>query len=78
MFGIETTPGAEPEPLVAGQTVEAEWWGRGSYFNAGRYSFLCKDVVFNGSVAGFKAGGPLLSTPTALFGATNREGLAGR
>jgi hypothetical protein len=52
---------------VAGQTVEAEWWGRGSYFNAGRYSFLCKDVVFNGSVAGFKAGGPLLSTPTAMF-----------
>lgn len=67
VFGIETTPGAEPEPLVAGQTVEAEWWGRGSYFNAGRYSFLCKDVVFNGSVAGFKAGGPLLSTPTAMF-----------
>ena len=41
--------------------------GRGSYFDAGRYSFLCKDVVFDGSVAGFKAGGPLLSTPTALF-----------
>ena len=67
VFGIETTPGGEPEPLAAGQTVEAEWWGRGSYFNAGRYSFLCKDVVFNGSVAGFKGGGPLLSTPTAIF-----------
>lgn len=74
VFGIETTPGAEPEPLVAGQTVEAEWWGRGSYFNAGRYSFLCKDVVFNGSVAGFKAGGPLLSTPTALFGGNESGG----
>jgi hypothetical protein len=67
VFGIEPTPGAEPEPITPGQTIEAEWWGRGSYFNAGRYSFLCKDVVFNGTVAGFKAGGPLLSTPTALF-----------
>jgi hypothetical protein len=67
VFGIETTPGAEPEPLTAGQTVEAEWWGRGSYFNARRYSFLCKDVVFNGSVAGFSGGAPLLSTPTATF-----------
>jgi hypothetical protein len=67
VFGIETSPGAEPEPIAPGQTIEAEWWGRGSYFDAGRYSFLCKDVVFDGTVAGFKAGGPLLSTPTALF-----------
>jgi len=74
VFGIETTPGAEPEPIAAGQTVEAEWWGRGSYFNAGRYSFLCKDVVFNGSVAGFKAGAPLFSTPTATFQGTESGG----
>jgi hypothetical protein len=70
VFGIETTPGGEPEPIAVGQTVEAEWWGRGSYFNAGRYSFLCKDVVFNGSVAGFTGGAPLLSTPTATFQGT--------
>jgi len=74
VFGIQASPGAEPEPIVAGQTVEAEWWGRGSYFNAGRYSFLCKNVVFNGSVAGFKAGAPLLSTPTALFQGTESGG----
>lgn len=67
VFGIETTPGAEPEPIHAGQMVTAEWWGRGSYFNAGRYSFLCHDVVFDGSVAGFKAGAPILSTPSATF-----------
>ena len=75
VFGIETSPGAEPEPISAGQTVEAEWWGRGSYFNAGRYSFLCKDVVFNGSVAGFKSGGPLFSTPTATFQGTEAGGV---
>jgi hypothetical protein len=74
VFGIETTPGAEPEPVAAGQAVEAEWWGRGSYFNAGRYSFLCKDVVFNGSVAGFKAGAPLFSTPTSAFQGTEAGG----
>jgi hypothetical protein len=74
VFGIETTPGAELEPLHAGQTVEAEWWGRGSYFNAGRYSFLCKNVVFNGSVAGFTGGGLQLSTPTATFKGTEAGG----
>ncbi len=75
VFGIETTPGAEPEPLAAGQTVEAEWWGRGSYFNAGRYSFLCKDVIFNGSVGGFNGGGLLLDTPTATFQGTEAGGV---
>ena len=74
VFGIETTPGAEPEPIQAGQQIEAEWWGRGSYFDAGRYSFLCRDVVFNGSVAGFKGGAPLLSTPTANFQGTGAGG----
>jgi hypothetical protein len=67
VFGIETTPGAEPEPIQAGQPVQSEWWGRGSYFNAGRYSFLCRNVVFDGSVAGFMAGTPLFSASSADF-----------
>ncbi len=68
VFGIQTSAEGEPEPLHAGQAVQQEWWGRGSYFNAGRYSFLCHQVNFGGTVASLSAGGaPVFSTPTTSF-----------
>jgi hypothetical protein len=67
VFGIQSTPEGEPEPLHVGQTIQAEWWGRGSYFNAGRYSFLCHQVVFDGTVAAFSGGAPAFATPTTSF-----------
>lgn len=67
VFGTQTTPGGEPEPLHIGQTIQQEWWGRGSYFDAGRYSFLCQQVVFAGTVASFVGGAPELATPTTSF-----------
>jgi hypothetical protein len=67
VFGTQTTPGGEPEPLHIGQTIQQEWWGRGSYFDAGRYSFLCQKVVFGGTVASFVGGAPELATPTTSF-----------
>jgi hypothetical protein len=67
VFGIQTTPEGPPEPLRVGQTIQAEWWGRGSYFNAGRYSFLCHDVVFGGTVQSFLGGAPVFSTPATDF-----------
>ncbi len=67
VFGIQTTPGGEPEPLHIGQTIQQEWWGRGSYFDAGRYSFLCQHVAFEGTVASFVGGAPELATPTTSF-----------
>jgi hypothetical protein len=65
VFGTQTS--GEPEPLHVGQTIEQEWWGRGSYFNAGRYSFLCHQVNFGGTVASFPGGAPLFATPTTSF-----------
>jgi hypothetical protein len=67
VFGIQTTPEGEPEPLHVGQAIQAEWWGRGSYFNAGRYSFLCHQVNFGGTVAKFSGGAPAFATPTTSF-----------
>jgi hypothetical protein len=67
VFGIQSTPEGEPEPLGVGQAIQAEWWGRGSYFNAGRYSFLCHEVVFAGTVAKFSMGAPVFATPTTDF-----------
>jgi hypothetical protein len=67
VFGTQTTPGGEPEPLHIGQTIQQEWWGRGSYFDAGRYSFLCQHVTFGGTVASFMGGAPELATPTTSF-----------
>jgi hypothetical protein len=67
VFGTQTAPGAEPEPLHIGQTIQQEWWGRGSYFDAGRYSFLCQKVIFGGTVASFVGGAPELVTPTTSF-----------
>ncbi len=68
VFGIQSTPGGEPQPLAVGQAIQAEWWGRGSYFNAGRYSFLCHEVIFGGgSVAQFSAGAPVFAVPSAAF-----------
>jgi hypothetical protein len=51
-----------------------EWWGRGSYFNAGRYSFLCHDVVFSGSVARYSGGVPVLATPTTTWEGAGSNG----
>jgi hypothetical protein len=67
VFGIQSTPEGEPEPLQVGQAIQAEWWGRGSYFNAGRYSFLCHQVIFGGTVAKFPGGAPTFATPTTQF-----------
>jgi hypothetical protein len=68
VFGIQLTPGGEPEPLQVGQAIQAEWWGRGSYFNAGRYSFLCHEVIFTGAtVAHFSGGAPVFAVPSATF-----------
>jgi hypothetical protein len=67
VFGIQNTPAGEPEPLHVGQAIQAEWWGRGSYFNAGRESFLCHQVIFGGTVAKFSGGAPTFVTPTTSF-----------
>jgi len=68
VFGIQSLPGGEPEPLAVGQAIAAEWWGRGSYFNAGRYSFLCHEVIFEGgTVAQFSGGAPVFAVPSATF-----------
>ena len=67
VFGTAGSAPGEPEPLRVGQAVQAEWWGRGSYFNAGRYSFLCHQVVFSGSVSRFAAGAPVFATPSVSF-----------
>jgi hypothetical protein len=78
VFGIQGAPEGEPEPLQVGQTIQAEWWGRGSYFSAGRYSFLCHQVIFGGTVAKFSGGAPAFATPTASFiGAGSGEACAG-
>jgi hypothetical protein len=67
VFGTQTSAGGEPEPLHTGQAIQQEWWGRGSYFDAGRYSFLCQKVIFSGTVASFVGGAPELATPTTSF-----------
>jgi len=74
VFGIQTTPGAEPEPLHVGQDIQLRLWGRGIQFSAGVYSFVCHEALFGGTVASFSGGGPVFATPTNSFIGTGAGG----